>query len=587
VDLTRRVLRLPDDLVNKIAAGEVVERPASVVKELCENALDAGARSVQVEIEDGGRTLIRVRDDGHGMSRLDAEAALDRHATSKLRSLEDLEAIGTHGFRGEALPSIASVSHLWLRTRDDSGPAGTEAEIRQGRLVHVRDHGHPRGTTVEVRDLFGDVPARRKFLRADSTEAGHVAEAITLLALARPQTGFTLRSGGRSVVQAPPADGLEGRLYQLFGASLVDDLAPVDHEVEGVRVHGFVARPDRPRSARPNLRLFVNGRAVRDRAVAKAVAEGYRAAGGGDYRGDAVLFLELPLHMVDVNVHPAKAEVRFAAPRAVWTAVERAVRHGLSEAARLRAPRAGVAHAETLPPAVAAETVPARGEWMRAAAAAGASQVREAEAPVVLPPLFEGGEATVLGQHRNVYVVATDGVDLILFDQHTTHERIRFEAVQQQLLEGRVPSQLLLAPVVLTLPPRLRPLVERHAADLRDLGFDLEEFGGETVHLRALPSLLPGGDAGTALTAVLQDLLDREDAEWAVAAPRDRLAATIACHSSVRAGQALSMPAMAALVRDLPGTRHPTLCPHGRPTVVRVPQDDVARWFGRTGWRRR
>jgi DNA mismatch repair protein MutL len=224
---------------------------------------------------------------------------------------------------------------------------------------------------------------------------------------------------------------------------------------------------------------------------------------------------------------------------------------------------------------------------MRAPAGAGVSVVREAEPPTPPPPLFEGGEPTVLGQHRNVYVVATDGVDLILFDQHTTHERIRFEAVQAQLGEGRAPSQLLLAPVVLTLPPRLRPLVERHAADLRDLGFDLEEFGGDTVHLRALPSVLPGGDAGTALTAVLQDLLDRDDAEWAVAAPRDRLAATIACHSSVRAGQPLSLPAMTALVRDLPGTRHPTLCPHGRPTVVRVPQDDVARWFGRTGWRRR
>jgi DNA mismatch repair protein MutL len=586
VDLTRRVLRLPDDLVNKIAAGEVVERPASVVKELVENALDAGARSVHVEIEGGGRTLIRVRDDGHGMARADAEAALDRHATSKLRSLSDLEAIGTHGFRGEALPSIASVSHLWLRTRDDSGPAGTEAEIQQGRLVHVRDHGHPRGTTVEVRDLFGDVPARRKFLRADATEAGHVAEAMTLLALARPQTGFSLRSGGRTVVQAPAADDLPARLYQLFGASFVDDLAPVDDELEGVRVRGFVARPDRPRSARPNLRLFVNGRAVRDRAVAKAVAEGYRAAGGGDYRGDAVLFLELPLHMVDVNVHPAKAEVRFAAPRAVWTAVERAVRHGLSQAARLKAPRAEVVR-EAEPVAVAdAPLGSGRGDWMRAPGA-GASVAREAEPPVPLPPLFEGGEPTVLGQHRNVYVVASDGVDLLLFDQHTTHERIRFESVEAQLRAGRVPSQLLLAPVVLTLPPRLRPLVERHATDLRDLGFDLEEFGGETVHLRALPSVLPGGDAGTALTAILQDLLDREDSDWAVAAPRDRLAATIACHSSVRAGQPLSMAAMAALVRDLPGTRHPTLCPHGRPTVVRVVQDDVARWFGRSGWRRR
>ncbi|HET9315860.1 MAG TPA: DNA mismatch repair endonuclease MutL [Vicinamibacteria bacterium] len=586
--VARRVQRLPDDLVNKIAAGEVVERPASVVKELVENALDAGARSVQVDVEGGGRTLIRVRDDGHGMGREDAQAALERHATSKLRALADLDEIATHGFRGEALPSIASVSHLWLRTRDDSGPAGTEVEIKHGRPVHVRDAGHPRGATVEVRDLFGEVPARRKFLRADSTEAGHVAEAVTLLALAWPQVGFTLTSGGRQVIQAPPTDGLASRLFQLFGGAFVDDLAEVEEEGEGIRVYGFVARPDRPRSARPNLRLFVNGRPVRDRAVAKAVAEAYRAAGAGDYRGDACLFLELPLHLVDVNVHPAKAEVRFAQPRAVWTIVERAVRHGLSHATR-RAPRAEVA------------SRPLDYGVERSAEPHGAGLVRDREAwahgPAVRQdlPTPSAGPATllddagpsVLGQHRNTYVVATDGEDLLLFDQHTSHERIRFEAIQEQLKQRRVESQLLLAPVVLQVAPRLRPLLERHRETLRDLGFDLEEFGGDTLHLRALPAVLPGRDPAAAVSSILQDLLDREESEWAVAEPRDRVAATLACHSSVRGGQALSLATMAALVRDLPRTAHPTLCPHGRPTVVRLDQEEVTRWFGRTGWRRR
>ena len=596
MDLTRRVLRLPDDLVNKIAAGEVVERPASVVKELVENALDAGARTVQVEIEGGGRTLIRVRDDGHGMGREDAQAALERHATSKLRALGDLEGIGTHGFRGEALPSIASVSHLALRTRDDSGPAGTEVEMKHGRPVHVRDTGHPRGATVEVRDLFGEVPARRKFLRADSTEAGHVAEAVTLLALAWPQVGFTLTSGGRQVIQAPPTDGVSSRLFQLFGGAFVDDLAEVEEEGEGIRVYGFVARPDRPRSARPNLRLFVNGRPVRDRAVAKAVAEAYRAAGAGDYRGDACLFLEMPLHLVDVNVHPAKAEVRFAQPRAVWTSVERAVRHGLSRATRGRAPRAEVTGGS--PEIEAVERALREGEVVSVEPLGGSSRLRTDhggaslafESPtsdVVPSSLLDVAGPTVLGQHRNTYVVATDGDDLLLFDQHTAHERIRFEAIQEQLKLRRVESQLLLAPVVLTIPPRLRPLLERHQETLRELGFDLEEFGGDTLHLRALPAVLPGRDPAVAVTSVLQDLLDREESEWAVSEPRDRLAATLACHSSVRAGQPLSVATMSSLVRDLPRTAHPTLCPHGRPTVVRVDQDEVARWFGRTGWRRR
>ena len=345
------VERLPDDLVNKIAAGEVVERPASVVKELVENALDAGARSVHVEIEDGGVALVRVRDDGCGMGREDARLALERHATSKLRQLSDLQSIATHGFRGEALPSIAAVSELLLRTRAEGDEAGTEVAVEHGRPQHVRDAGHPRGTTVEVRDLFGAVPARRKFLRSAPTEASHVAEALTQLALARPGTGFSLRSAGRILLETPAVDGLLARIFQVFGAKVVEDLVAVEGGADWAIVRGFVSRPDRPRPARPDLRLFVNRRPVRDRALSRAVMEAYRSAGAGDRGFVAILFVEVPPDLVDVNVHPAKTEVRFADARTVWAAVERAVRAALSDGVR-EAPGAALADEGERGPAV-------------------------------------------------------------------------------------------------------------------------------------------------------------------------------------------------------------------------------------------
>jgi len=584
------VERLPDDLVNKIAAGEVVERPASVVKELVENALDAGARSVHVEIEDGGVRLVRVRDDGQGMSREDAQMALERHATSKLRSFDDLQSIATHGFRGEALPSIASVSELVLRTRPEGEPAGTEVAVSHGRSVHVRDAGHPRGTTVEVRDLFGAVPARRKFLRAAPTEAAHVAEALTLLALARPGTGFSLKSGGRALVEAPPVDGLAARLFQLFGAKLLEDLVPVEGGTDWVGVRGFVSRPDRPRPARPNLRLFVNGRAVRDRALAKAVLEAYRAAGGGDRGYDAFVFVEVPPHMVDVNVHPAKTEVKFADGRTVFAAVERAVRVALS---------GGVHEPPGVTPGSGAPSGPAAGQRAEAAVGtflervgggaetrplwerAGASYAAESGAPPLDAPV-----PVVLGQHRLVYIVASDGEELLLVDQHTAHERVRFERLLERAGRHAVESQGLLSPLVVDLSPDLLPVLDAHVESLRELGYDVEPFGGGATRLRAVPAMLGTRDPGPALERVLRDLKEREAADWAVAGTRDRLAATLACHSAVRAGQSLNLEQMGAIVRDVFRTAHPTLCPHGRPTVVRVPRVELSRWFGRTGWRR-
>lgn len=581
------VERLPDDLVNKIAAGEVVERPASVVKELVENALDAGARSVHVEIEDGGVRLVRVRDDGHGMSRADAEMALERHATSKLHAFEDLQSIATHGFRGEALPSIAAVSDLVLRTREETSPAGTEVAVAHGRRLHVRDAGHPRGTTVEVRDLFGAVPARRKFLRSAPTEAAHVAETLTLLALARPGTGFSLKSGGRTLLETPPVDGLAARLFQLFGARLVEDVVPVEGGTEWATVRGFVSRPDRPRPARPNLRLFVNGRPVRDRALSKAVLEAYRSAGGGDRGFEAFLFVEVPAHMVDVNVHPAKTEVKFADGRTVFTAVERAVRAALSEGVR-EAPAAvlGGAVAARAEGAVAAflergGDARVRPLWDRAGS--GASLASEGSA--MAPPL-EAPAPLVLGQHRLVYIVASDGDELLLVDQHTAHERVRFERLQERASRHAVESQGLLEPLVVDLPPDLRPVLDAHREALRELGYDVEPFGGGATRLRAVPAILGSRDPGPSLERVLRDLKEREAADWAVAGTRDRLAATLACHSAVRAGQPLNVEQMSSIVRDVLRTAHPTLCPHGRPTIVRVPREELSRWFGRTGWRR-
>ncbi len=577
-----RIRRLADDLVNKIAAGEVVERPASVVKELVENALDAGASRVVIAIEDGGRALIRVGDDGSGMAAVDAELALERHATSKLSRLADLQAIVTHGFRGEALPSIASVSHLVLRTAEEGAREGTEVEVRHGRREQARAAGHPRGTTVEVRDLFGAVPARRKFLRSAATETGHVAETVTLQALSRPDVGFFLESNGRPLIRASPASSLRDRAFQLFGAGWLDEVVPVDGGHEWAGVEGYVSRPDRSPASRARVRLFTNRRPVRDRGLAKAVTEAYRTAGAEGRLSEAVLFVEAPVHLVDVNVHPAKSEVRFADIGIVFRAVEAAVRDALSKGARKAPPRVVVEEVrEAVESYLASPT-----------AAQLALEAMPASAKGSLPP----GEvsvrpvehrATVLGQHRNTYIVASDGEEIALYDQHTSHERVRFETQIAAVDRGAVPSQRLLHPLVLTLPPLLLPLVEEHAAVLQQLGYDVELFGGTSARIRAVPELVGRKDPAGELTALLEDFRDRDRGEWIVTGPLQRLAATLSCHSAVRAGDSLSVPSMQAIVDGLARTRHPTLCPHGRPTVVRIPKDEVTRWFERVGWRRR
>jgi DNA mismatch repair protein MutL len=392
------------------------------------------------------------------------------------------------------------------------------------------------------------------------------------------------------VIETPPVDGLAARLFQIFGAQMLEDLVPVEGGSEWATARGFVSRPDRPRPPRPSLRLFVNRRAVRDRALSKAVLEAYRGVGAGDRGFEAFVFVELPSHLVDVNVHPAKTEVRFADPRTVFSAVERAVREGLSAGVR-EAPT--VAIGGSTPEGVAARAAAATTAFLARGVApesrplwptpgGGASLVAEGAAA---PPL-DAPVPVVLGQHRLIYIVASDGDELLLVDQHTAHERVRFEQLVERAGQRLVESQGLLEPVVVELPPVLRPVLDAHAEGLRELGFDVEPFGGSATRLRAVPAVLGTRDPGPALAAILQDLAERDAADWAVAGTRDRLAATLACHSAVRAGQPLGAEPMSAIVRDLFRTTHRTLCPHGRPTMVRVPREELSRWFGRTGWRR-
>jgi DNA mismatch repair protein MutL len=399
------------------------------------------------------------------------------------------------------------------------------------------------------------------------------------------------------VIEAPPVESLGPRIFQLFGARFLEGLAEVTGGEEWARVNGFVSRAAGQRPARPSLRLFVNHRPVRDRALAKAVSQAYRVAGAGDRGFEAILFVDVPPSMVDVNVHPAKTEVRFADGRTVWIAVERSVRDALSAGAR-KTPRADTSRVEAAVQGFLAGTgrVPvgerASDGFGPVATGPTGGSARAAERVEDLAGLAvaEGelaAELRVLGQHRNTYIVATDGEELVLVDQHTAHERVRFERTLGALASRRPESQLLLTPVVMALPPELLPLIEAQGESLSALGYDVEAFGGSSIRLRSVPALLAGRDPAAALESLLRDFRERDASDWIVASPGERLAATLACHSSVRAGQALAPDTMTAIVRDLQGTAHPALCPHGRPTSVRLPREDVSRWFGRSGWRRK
>ncbi len=579
-----RITRLPEALANQIAAGEVVERPASVVKELVENAIDAEATRITITVEYGGKKLIRVEDDGLGMDPDDARLCLERHATSKIKRADDLGAIVTLGFRGEALPSMAAVSHFRLRTRARGSDSGTEIRVNAGIIESVVEAGGPEGTMVEVADVFYNLPARRKFLKSDAAEAAQVSRFVTQLALCYPEVGFTLISTGRRVLAIPPVASLSDRLYQVYGDR--QDLVVVDREFGGMRLHGFIAALAEQGPVRGPQHVFVNRRIVKDRTIAHAILDSYSVATNKERSPEVHLFLDLPPDRVDVNVHPAKAEVRFREQSMVHEMVRRTLGDALGKGP---APELTLHTSDVLPGRPLQPSIPGAlaggsftSRWAPPGPAPSYHPVPSASTVEAPPSLGVPAVRPMiaLGQFRDTFIIAMDDEGLCIIDQHVAHERVLFERIMQRLTTQSLESQGMLVPMVLELPAAERNALISRADALAKFGFEVEEFGGDSIKVTAMPALLPRDECDAALRALADDLegLDRglrlEDS-------LKQIAATTACHAAVKANYPLTLEKMHHILEELRATAYSTVCPHGRPVMLRITRREIEKNFDR------
>ncbi|UCE85182.1 MAG: DNA mismatch repair endonuclease MutL [Deltaproteobacteria bacterium] len=582
--------------MDQIAAGEVVERPASIAKELVENAVDAGATRIRLEVRDGGAAWLAVTDDGCGMTPEDARLALQRHATSKLHTAEDLHGIASFGFRGEALPAIASVSRLRLRTRPADASEAYEIRVEAGETIHARAVGGPPGTRVEVADLFFNVPARRKFLKKASTEWGHVADGLARAALALPQVHFDVQRDDRAAIAWPavrdPLDRIAAVLSEREAAALVR----VDGEEGRAALAGFASRPDHHRPNAAGIYLFVNGRPVRDRLMRHALLEVYRDVLPRGRFPTALLFLSLPPEAVDVNVHPAKWEVRFADPQAVHRLISRSLAAGLASRAWLGPVRGPAAAGWVREPSGRAREGDPRGsDWVFAGTASSAP--REGPAPatgLAARAPDESAEAPLrfasqrlLGQLHAAYLLAETPHGLLVVDQHAAHERILYEHLRGGWLGAGVERQSLLLTQTLELPPSALTALADAADAVAALGFDVEPFGADAVLVRAVPALLSGRDPA-ALVSALADELEATRSLGATLRPSsrsldeaDRIFASLACHSARRQGDRLDEREQRALLEGLDAIPWAPTCPHGRPVAIWLERDELERRFAR------
>ena len=652
-----RIRILPEAVANKIAAGEVVERPASVVKELLENAIDAGAKSIRVETEVGGKRMIRVIDDGHGMTHDDALLAFERHATSKLKTAEDLLSISTLGFRGEALPTIAAVSRLLLETRDEAEAEGTRIEFAGGKLIGVKPAGLPPGTTISVADLFYSVPARRKFLKSDTTELGHIASLVTHYALANPRRQFVLTTPTQEIINCPPAEKLADRVYQLFGRQALDELVEIpvamapfraaitEPELEAgeekatLTVSGFTSRPEVQRLNRNGIYIFVNGRLVRDRLILHAIHEAYRNILPPAVFPATLLFLEMPYDEVDVNVHPAKIEVRFRRQNCVHDFTRDTIRQALmgarpvpsfAAAAGASPVMAGsgiafstVSAAASMESELPRDPIPALEEMGLGSGvgsdggfdlSAAPMQPMEQRIPFAPGTAFDGGitpaqfsgagnwaanlaapnanapaslprpeqiaDLKPLGQVRASFIVAVNGEGLWIVDQHVAHERVLFEQHLEARRAGKVEAQRMLMPIVIELSPRQIVIFEKIAEELAANGFEVEPMGPKSVAIQAVPAGVIAPDADKLLREIL-DGIERENTTISIDTLQAKIAASTACHAAIKVNMPLEHSKMEWLLDALAKTDCPMSCPHGRPVVLRYSLNEIEKAFHR------
>jgi DNA mismatch repair protein MutL len=604
--VSARIKILPENLTNKIAAGEVVERPASAVKELVENALDAGCSEVTVEIEAGGKRLIRVTDNGNGMGREDALLSLERHATSKISSDDDLFHLATLGFRGEALPSIASVSRFTLASREAERIEGAEIYAEGGRVRDVKACGMAHGTVITVRNLFFNTPPRLKFLKSTETESGHVGEFLTRLAISRPDVRFTFLNDGRTVFRTLNGD-LRERVVSLLGSALAADLYPVAHDSGGCSVAGLIAPPECSRSSASHIYTYINGRFIRDRVVQHAIIQAYRNFMEKGRFPIVVLFITVPPGEVDVNVHPTKHEVRFREQGQVHDALQAAVmgvlrstpwikpspqRYTVSAAAsasagslRINEVRESLSRYAATPvrqesfhvqPPVLPVSMPVHQSETR---------VRQSE-PVSCTTLVDlVGTAyfsclTVIGQLNAAYILCQDGGDLVIIDQHAAHERIAFEQLKTQFASSGVESQGLLFPETLELSFREGAALSEYSEVLERLGFGLEPFGGQTWLLNGVPRILADGEYLRTLRDILEELAGLGRSRVFADAEEDILT-RIACHSVVRGRHSLTNTEIVALLKRMDAGEFSSNCPHGRPVFRRIGLGEIEKMFKR------
>lgn len=603
---------LTDALASQVAAGEVVERPAAVVRELVENSLDAGATHIEVAIQRGGSALIRITDNGTGMDREDALLCIERHATSKIRTKEDLAAIATFGFRGEAIPSIASVSRFRLLTRERQAVAGTEVEIHGGKLMSVKDGGGAEGTMIEVRSLFYNVPARRKFLRTENTEYFHVEHQFRLHAIANPQVSFTLIRDEEVVFHLPATEDARERIRGLAGQDLANQLLEVRPvETHGIEVGGFIGGPGYSRSNKQMQLIFLNGRPIESHTISYALREGYHTTLMKGQHPVTFLFVNMDPHAFDINVHPAKKEVRFHDSQAVREAVSRAVHDtlhlartvpsGHAASAEIKIPTAST---QTELPIPDKETTSLRHDWSSLAPqprhpvpngpAAGASMTippgdtEETPAPPRPLPLEPASNPTapksaefrILGVLGRLYVLMESDDGLVLMDQHAAHERVLFEKMRRAMEQEGVPSQRLLMPVMLPLTPRDYDLLSRNLEALSKLGIEAEPFGANTLKIDTLPTFLKSDDPLRLLSQVVDELASLSSRSSSLRLGEDMIATTV-CRHAVKANDILRIPELENLLKDLMACEMPYCCPHGRPTLIQISYQELERKFGR------
>ena len=577
---------LPEEVINKIAAGEIVERPASVVKELVENSIDAGATRITVEIKKGGRDLIRVADNGKGMTREDALLSLERHSTSKIRTAEEIENIDTLGFRGEALPSIAAVSRMELTTRATEAEAGVRIRLEGNKIKTVRETGCPAGTSVSVEQLFFNTPARRKFLRTIPTEMGHITNTLSQEALTRRETSFELTHNGKLLLKAPAGTDLLERILYLYGNDMRDSLIPFDGRNDWIEAHGFLAKPECDRSGTHLMITFVNKRPVRSKILSHAILAGYRPLLPRDRFPAIFLFIEIKPELIDVNIHPQKSEVKFQETNAVHDFVSQLIGDSLGKG-------------ETIP-----ELLPGTGpdakrvEGIKEAvkkymAGAGSHPVERGTARYEqttlgeMPVTGEGAaerenisDYVPMAQLHNTYIVAETRESIVLVDQHAAHERILYEQLGEEFKKTRIASQRLLIPFSIELSRAGAALISEKTDVFNSAGFDVEHFGENSFTLRAIPASLNRAEPRRLFLEVVDDLLTpgkiKEQSEF-----MDKMITIMACRGAIKAGDKLQEDEMRALIRNLSKTQSPYFCPHGRPTVIRLTLRELEKRFKR------